>query len=152
MITAADEVPPLQVSLEEELSTDFRDLAPDRPVYEARRMRAAPKQAPGTAEADLRAMLAELRWALGGLASSQLPRVQPAAEAAQQPADAGGAQGAELQAQATVDAADADSDAVSRAAEDTAHLAYLLLGTPLIFFSLSACQHSHTWTGSDIAG
>lgn len=144
---AADKCALLQVTLEEELSTDFRALAPERPVYEARRMRAVSKQAPGAAEADLRAMLAELRWALGGLASSQLPRKQPAGATAQQPvpqqqqpANEEGAQEAELQTQDPLpgqpeggepDAADAEGDAVSRAAEDTTHLAYLLLGQPL---------------------
>ena len=106
-------------------------------------MRAAPKQALGTAEADLRAVLAELRWALGGLASSQLPRMQLAAAAAQQPdqgppqqqpGNEGVAQEAGLQdtvegqCGGMPDADDAEGDALSRAAEDTTHLAYQLLG------------------------
>ena len=80
------------MSLEEELLTGFRALAPDGAVFEARRMRAVPKQAPGSASAgaDLRAALAELRCALGSLASSRLPRslrgLAQRAAAGQQPA------------------------------------------------------------------
>ena len=148
----------MQVSLEDELSTDFQALAPDRAVYEARHMRVVPKQALN-AEADLRAALAELRWTLGGLASYQLPGSVRAISAAgaerrqeehqeqQQRRDdaegtaapAPGTQAAGLQAdslaghpgnipEGLAPAEDNMEEDVSSAAADTAHLAYLLLG------------------------
>ena len=139
----------LQVPIEEELSADFSSLAPAKPLYEAPHR--APKQAAARAAAagDLLALLAELRCAAGGLASEQLrllaagrkmaPAQQPAAPQDQQQQQEGGEQGPDS-AVAQEEApqlpsntqqegvTEAEREAASAAADQTARLAYILLG------------------------
>ena len=138
----------LQVPVEDELAADFSSLAPARPLYEAPHR--APKQAAARAAAagDLPALLAELRCAAGGLASERLRvleagRKQAPAQHAAAPQDdqlqQGGADGpdaAAAQGEAPQLPGDtqqegvteAEWDAASVAADQTARLAYILLG------------------------